>query len=62
MTAKQRIIEFIAGLPDELDEAEIEEQWHVHQKIQEGIRSAQEEPLVNHEELPKLMAQWLNDI
>lgn len=61
MTAKQRIIEFISSLPDDLNETEIEEHWHIHQRIQDGIRSAQEEPLVDHEDLPELMAQWISD-
>jgi len=39
MTAKKRAIEFISSLPDELSEAEIQEYWLTHQRIQEGIKS-----------------------
>jgi len=59
MTAKQRLLDYIAALPDELSEEELEEHLIVHQKIQAGIQSAQAGPLVDNEDLPGLIEQWL---
>jgi hypothetical protein len=62
MTAKKRAIEFISSLPDELSEAEIQEYWLTHQRIQEGIKSAEEEPLVDRSQLRGLVRQWLDEL
>lgn len=59
MTAKQKLIEYISSLPDELSESELEEHLRVHQKIQAGIESAREGPLVDNDDLPGLIEQWL---
>lgn len=59
MTAKQRLLEYIASLPEEISEKELEEHLRVHQKIQAGIQSAREAPLLDNEELPGLIEQWL---
>lgn len=61
MNAKQRLIDYISSLPDELSEAELEEHLRVHQKIQAGINSMNQGPLVDNEELPELIHQWLAD-
>jgi len=61
VTAKQRIIAYISGLPDSLSEEEIEEHLRAHHKIQAGIQSAKEGPLVDNEDLPELMDQWLDE-
>ncbi len=60
MTAKQEITELLERLPDETTLEDIQYHLYVREKVQRGLRDADEGRTITQEEAEKRMSKWLN--
>ena len=60
MTAKQEITELLERLPGETTLEDIQYHLYVREKVQGGLRDADEGRTITQEEAEKRMSKWLN--
>jgi len=58
-TAKQEVGELLKRLPEDCSLEDIQYHLYVLQKIERGLKDAQEGRVYTQEEVEKLMAKWL---
>ncbi len=58
-TAKQEISKLLSKLPDDCSLEDIQYHLYVLQKIERGLRDAEEGRVYTQEEVEKRMAKWL---
>jgi predicted transcriptional regulator len=58
-TAKDEVRKLLDQLPDEASLEEIQYHIYVRQKIETGLRDAEEGRLLSQEEVERRMAKWL---
>lgn len=60
MTEKQRIIDLIQKLPDNVTKDDVMEALYFQDVIDQGLADADAGRLVSHEEAKKRLAKWLD--
>jgi len=58
-TAKQEVNRLLAQLPDDCSLEDIQYHLYVLQKIEHGLKDAEEGRIYTQEEVEKMMAKWL---
>ncbi len=58
-TAKQEISRLLTRLPDDCSIEDVQYHLYVLQKIERGMKDAEEGRVYTQEEVEKLMARWL---
>ncbi len=59
LTAKQEISRLLTQLPDDCSLEDVQYHLYVLQKIERGMKDAEEGRIYTQEEVEKLMARWL---
>jgi predicted transcriptional regulator len=59
MTAKERVVQSISQMPDDATIDEILEELLVQVKIEEGLRQLDSGEGIEHDEVARRMAKWL---
>jgi predicted transcriptional regulator len=57
--AKQKVMELLAQLPDDCSFEDIQYHLYVRQKVEQGLRDADEGRTYTQEEVEARMAKWL---
>lgn len=60
-TAKQEVSELLNRLPDDCSSEDIQYHLYVLQKIERGLKDANEGRVYTQEEIEKMMAKWLGN-
>jgi len=58
-TEKEKIIEMIENLPDDISMEDIIEAIYVRKKIEKGLKNSEEGNLYTHEEAKEFLKKWL---
>jgi len=58
-TTKQEVSDLLKRLPDDYTLEDIQYHLYVIQKIERGLKDAEEERVYTQEEVEKMMAKWL---
>ncbi|MDC4204992.1 MAG: hypothetical protein MPW14_12225 [Candidatus Manganitrophus sp.] len=58
-TAKQEVSKLLARLPDDCSLEDIQYHLYVLQKIERGLKDAEEGRVYTQEEVEKMMTKWL---
>ena len=59
MTTKERAVQIISRLPDDVSVADIMSELYVQMKIEEGLRELDKGQGIEHSEVEKRLAKWL---
>ena len=59
MTVKEKVIEMIEGLPDDVTVSDIMAELYFRQNVDEGLRELDEGKGISHEEAQKQLSRWL---
>jgi predicted transcriptional regulator len=60
MSTKEAVIEMIRRMPEEVTVPDIIAGLYVRQKVDEGLRQLDAGQGIDHEEVKKSLARWLN--
>ena len=60
MSAKQDIIKFVQGLPEDATMEDILYKLYVRARIEEGIKELDEGKGIRHEDAMERISEWLN--
>ena len=58
-TAKQEVSDLLKRLPDDCTLEDVQYHLYVLQKIERGLKDAEEERVFTQEEVEKMMSKWL---
>lgn len=58
-TAKEEVIEVLSQLPNDVTLEEIQYRLYVRQKIQRGLKHAEEGKILTHEQVTTRMKKWI---
>ncbi len=59
-TVKEQVLEMIRKLPDDSTVSDIMAELYFRQKVDEGLREAEEGDTLEHDEVRQRMGRWLS--